>query len=198
MYGELMSRIGKKPIVVPQGVKVEQSGRCVKVSGPLGNLQMDCHPRIKVKVDGAGGQILLENEHPENRQAKELHGTMRALIANMVAGVSKGFEKKMEVYGAGYNVKEQGEKLVFQIGFCHPVEVKVPKGVKVKIETGATRGDDIPARFTLSGIDKFVLGQFAADVRRIRPSEPYKGKGIRYADEHIRRKVGKAFTSGAV
>ncbi|GAG41520.1 unnamed protein product, partial [marine sediment metagenome] len=159
-----MSRIGKKPIIIPQGVKVEQSGRCVKVSGPLGNLQMDCHPRIKVKVNGADGQVLLENSEPENRQAKQLHGTMRALISNMVTGVSKGFEKKMEVYGTGYYVKEQGGKLVFQIGFCHPVEVKVPNGIKVNIETGATRGNETPARFTLSGIDKFVLGQFAADV----------------------------------
>jgi large subunit ribosomal protein L6 len=95
-------------------------------------------------------------------------------------------------------VKEQGGKLLFQIGFCHSVEVKVPNGIKVKIEAGATKGDEIPARFTLSGIDKFVLGQFAADVRRIRPPEPYKGKGIRYADEHVKRKAGKAFTSGTV
>lgn len=196
MYGELMSRIGKKPIVIPQGVKVEQSGQCIKVSGPLGTLQMDCHPRIKVKVDGAGGQVVVENEHPEDRQAKQLHGTMRALIANMVAGVSKGFEKKIEVYGTGYNVKEQGGKLVIQVGFCNPAEVKVPKGIKVKIETGATKGDEAPAKFTLSGIDKFVLGQFAADVRGIRPPEPYKGKGIRYADEHVKRKMGKTFTSG--
>jgi large subunit ribosomal protein L6 len=193
-----MSRIGKKPIVVPQGVKVEQSGRSVKVSGPLGSLEMDCHPRIKVKFDSASGQILLENKHPENHEAKELHGTMRALIANMVAGVSKGFEKKLEVYGTGYNVKEQGGKLLLQVGFSHPVEVKVPKGIKVNIKTGATRGDEIPATFTLSGIDKIVLGQFAADVRKIKPPEPYKGKGIRYADEHVRRKVGKAFTSGTV
>lgn len=198
MYGELMSRIGKKPIVIPQGVKVEQSGQCIKVSGPLGSLQMDCHPRIKVKVDGAGGQVVVENEHPEDRQAKQLHGTMRALIANMVAGVSKGFEKKIEVYGTGYNVKEQGGKLVLQVGFCNPVEVKMPKGIKVKIETGATKGDEAPAKFTLSGIDKFVLGQFAADVRGIRPPEPYKGKGVRYADEHVKRKMGKTFTSGTV
>jgi len=193
-----MSRIGKKPIVIPQGVKVEQSGQCIKVSGPLGSLQMDCHPRIKVKVDGAGGQVVVENEHPEDRQAKQLHGTMRALIANMVAGVSKGFEKKIEVYGTGYNVKEQGGKLVLQVGFCNPVEVKMPKGIKVKIETGATKGDEAPAKFTLSGIDKFVLGQFAADVRGIRPPEPYKGKGVRYADEHVKRKMGKTFTSGTV
>jgi large subunit ribosomal protein L6 len=198
LYGELMSRIGKKAIIIPQGVKVEQGGQCIKVSGPLGTLEMNCHPRIKVKVDGVGGQVVVENEHPEDRQAKQLHGTMRALIANMVAGVSKGFEKKMEVYGTGYNVKEQGGKLVFQIGFSNPAEVKVPNGIKVKIETGVTKGDEVPAKFTLSGTDKFVLGQFAADVRGIRPPEPYKGKGIRYADEHIKRKAGKTFTSGTV
>ena len=195
MYGKLMSRIGKKPIDIPGGVKVELKGRCVKVTGPLGELQMDCHPRINVKVDGK--QVIVENDRPEDRQHKQLHGTMRALIANMVTGVSKGFEKKMEIYGTGYSVKDQGGKLVFQIGFCHPVELAVPKGVKVEVQTGATRGNDVPARFTLSAIDKKLLGQFAADIRKIRPPEPYKGKGIRYADEHVRRKVGKAFASGA-
>ncbi len=197
MYGKLMSRIGKKPIDIPGVVKVEQKGRCIKVSGPLGELQMDCHPRIKVKIDDAGGKILVENKRPQDRQNRQLHGTMRALIANMVAGVSKGFEKKMEIYGTGYNVKEQGGKLVFQVGFCHPVERIVPKGIKVNIEVGATRGNEVPARFTLSGIDKCLLGQFSADIRKIRPPEPYKGKGIRYTDEHVRRKVGKAFASGA-
>jgi len=192
-----MSRIGKKPIDIPGGVKVEQKGRCVKVSGPLGELQMDCHPRIKVKIDDTEGKILVDNKRPQDRQNRQLHGTMRALIANMVTGVSKGFEKKMEIYGTGYNVKEQGGKLVFQVGFCHTVERVVPKGIKVNIEVGATRGNDVPARFTLSGIDKCLLGQFAADIRKIRPPEPYKGKGIRYADEHVRRKVGKAFASGA-
>ena len=190
-----MSRIGKKPIDIPGGVKVELKGLCVKVTGPLGELQMDCHSRIKVKVDGK--QVIVENDLPENRQNKQLHGTMRALIANMVTGVSKGFEKKMEIYGTGYSVKDQGGKLVFQIGFCHPVELAVPKGVKVDIQAGATRGNDVPARFTLSAVDKRLLGQFAADIRKIRPPEPYKGKGIRYADEHVRRKVGKAFASGA-
>ena len=192
-----MSRIGKKPIDIPGGVKVEQKGRCVKVSGPLGELQMDCHPRIKVKIDDAEGKILVNNKRPQDRQNRQLHGTMRALIANMVTGVSKGFEKKLEIYGTGYNIKEQGGKLVFQVGFCHTVERVVPKGIKVNIEVGATRGNDVPARFTLSGIDKCLLGQFAADIRKIRPPEPYKGKGIRYADEHVRRKVGKAFASGA-
>ena len=197
MYGKLMSRIGKKPIGIPGGVKVERKGRCIKVTGPLGELQMDCHPRIKVKVDDAGGKIVVENKRPQDRQNKQLHGTMRALIANMVTGVSKGFEKKMEIFGTGYNVKEQGGKLAFQVGFCHSVELVIPKGIKVNIDVGATRGNDVPARFTLSGTDKCLLGQFAADIRKIRPPEPYKGKGIRYADEHVRRKVGKAFASGA-
>lgn len=191
-----MSRIGKKPVIIPDGVKLEQSGQSIKVSGPLGSLQMLCHPRIKVKLDGAAKQILVENEYPQIRQNKQLHGTMRALIANMVAGVSKGFEKKMEIYGTGYSIKEQGSKLVFQIGFCHSVEKLIPEGIKVSIETTATRGNDVPARFTISGIDRSVLGQFAADIRGIKPPEPYKGKGIRYADEHIKRKVGKAFASG--
>jgi large subunit ribosomal protein L6 len=192
-----MSRIGKKPIDIPAGVKIEQKGLCIKVTGPLGELQMDCHPRIKVKIDDGGGKIVVENKHPQDRQNKQLHGTMRALIANMVTGVSKGFEKKMKIFGTGYNVKEQGGKLVFQVGFCHPVQMVIPKGIKVNIEVGATRGNDVPARFTLSGMDKCLLGQFAADIRKIRPPEPYKGKGVRYADEHVRRKVGKAFASGA-
>ncbi len=195
MYGKLMSRIGKKPIDIPGGVKVDLKGLSVKVTGPLGELQMDCHPRIKVKVDGK--QVIVENDRPDDRQNKQLHGTMRALIGNMVTGVSKGFEKKMEIFGTGYNLKEQGGKLVFQIGFCHPVELVMPKGVKIDIQAGATRGNDVPARFTLSSTDKRLLGQFAADIRKIRPPEPYKGKGIRYADEHVRRKVGKAFATGA-
>jgi large subunit ribosomal protein L6 len=192
-----MSRIGKKPISVPEGVKVEQKGLCIKVEGTLGKLEMDCHPRIKVRVDDSEGKIFVENNRPADRQGRQLHGTMRALIANMVTGVSKGFERKMEIYGTGYSVKEQGGKLVLQVGYCHPMERAIPKGLKVTIETAATRGNDVPARFTLSGIDKRLLGQFAADIRKLRPPEPYKGKGIRYANEQVRRKVGKAFASGA-
>jgi len=191
-----MSRIGKKPIVIPGDVKVEIKGLSIKISGSLGQLQMDCHPRIKVKVDDSDGKIFVENEKPQDHMNKQLHGTMRSLIANMITGVSKGFERKMEIYGTGYNLKEQGQKLLFQVGFCHPVERVIPKGIKVKIDVGATRGNEVPAKFTLSAIDKSLLGQFAADIRKIRPPEPYKGKGIRYADEHVRRKVGKAFASG--
>lgn len=191
-----MSRIGKKPVVIPSGVKVELKGHCLKASGPLGQLQMDCHPRIKVRIDESEGKIFVENEKPQEHLSRQMHGTMRALIANMIIGVSKGFERKMEIYGTGYNLKEQGQKLLFQVGFCHPVERTIPKGIKVKIDVGATRGNEVPARFTLSSIDKCLLGQFAADIRKIRQPEPYKGKGIRYADEHVRRKVGKAFASG--
>ena len=191
-----MSRIGKKPIAILPGVNVEHRGRRITVSGSLGSLEMECHPEIKVRVDNEAGQILVENPKPQLHRSRQLHGTMRALIANMVTGVTIGFERKIEIYGTGYSVKEQGGKLVFRVGFSNPVEKHVPEGLKVNIETAATRGDEIPAKFTISGVDKHRLGQFAADIRKIRPPEPYKGKGIRYADERIRRKVGKAFASG--
>ena len=192
-----MSRIGRKPVEIPQGVKVEQQGQTVKISGALGTLDLKCHERIEVKVDDAQHRIEVINPQPENRQSRELHGTMRALIANMVHGVSKGFEQKMEIYGTGYNVKEVAGKLVFQVGYAHSVEVPIPSGIKVVIDVPATRGNEVPAKFTIKGIDKHVLGQFSSDVRRVRPPEPYKGKGIRFADEQIRHKVGKAFASGA-
>lgn len=192
-----MSRVGKKPIILPEKVMAEQQGPSIAVSGPLGSLQMDCHPQIKVEIDNQQRKILVKNESPQNRLNKQLHGTMWALIANMVTGVSSGFQKKMEIYGTGYSVKEQGGKLIFQVGFSHPVERVIPKGIKVSIDVGTTRGDDVPATFKLWAIDKCLLGQFTADIRKIRPPEPYRSKGIRYAGEHVRRKVGKAFTSGA-
>jgi large subunit ribosomal protein L6 len=191
-----MSRIGKKLIEVPKGTSVELKSQHIKVSGPLGKLEMQCHPLITLKMDDSGENIIVHHATRDVRKAKQLHGTMRALIANMVTGVSKGFERKLLIYGTGYNVKEQGKKLVFSIGFCHPVEMQVPDGVKVAVEVPATRGNDVPAKFGLSGPDKHVVGQFAAIVGRVRPPEPYKGKGIRYADEFVRRKVGKAFASG--
>lgn len=198
MYGVLMSRIGKKPIVIPKGVKVEQKDLCITVSGPLGSLQLNCQPKITVKIDNSEGKIFVENEQPQVRQNKQLHGTMRALIANMITGVSKGFEKKMEIYGTGYNVREEAGKLLLRVGFSHPVEKKLPDNIKVTIEAAATRGDEVPAKFAVSGIDKALVGKFAADIRKIKPPEPYKGKGIRYAGEYLKRKVGKAFTSGTV
>jgi large subunit ribosomal protein L6 len=192
-----MSRIGKKPVEIPQSVKVEQQGQMLKVSGPLGSMDVRCHERIVVKVDTAQHRIEVVNPQPKDRQCRELHGTTRALIANMVAGVSKGFERKMEIYGTGYSVKEQGGKLILQVGFAHAVELPIPKGLKVAIDVPATRGNDVPAKFAIRGVDLACLGQFASDIRRVRPPEPYKGKGIRYADEQIRHKVGKAFASGA-
>jgi len=192
-----MSRIGRKPVEIPQGVKVEQQGRSLRISGPLGALNLDCHERITVKVDDAQHRIEVVNPQPEDRTSRELHGTMRALIANMVQGVTKGYEQKMEIYGTGYNVKETSGKLVLQVGYAHSVELPIPSGVKVVIDVPATRGNEVPAKFTIKSIDKHALGQFASDVRRVRPPEPYKGKGVRYADEQIRHKVGKAFASGA-
>jgi large subunit ribosomal protein L6 len=189
-----MSRIGKKPIAIPKGVKVEQSGSKVKVGGPQGTLEMTCHPDIKVSVQG--DSMVVENPHPESRQHKAMHGTTRALLSNMITGVSKGFERKMEIFGTGWSVKEQSKKLVLNVGFCNPVEMPVPTGVKVAIEVPATKGNEVPAKFTLTGADKIVLGQFAAVVRKVRPPEPYLGKGIRYADEVVRRKEGKALASG--
>ncbi len=192
-----MSRIGNKPVDIPPAVKAELSGSCIKVSGPLGSIQMDCHPHIKVKIDQAQKKIFFENKNPQNRQSKQMHGTMRALVANMIVGVSKGFEQKMEIYGTGYSVKEQAGKLLLQVGYSHPVECAIPKAVKVKIDVAATRGNDIPAKFTLSSADKAILGQLASDIRKVMPPEPYQGKGIRFADEQVRRKVGKAFASGS-
>lgn len=189
-----MSRIGKKPITIPGGVKVEQKGRTVKITGPKGTLEMECHPKIEVKIDTDA--IVVNNPTEDDRTKKALHGTMRALLNNMVVGVSQGFERKMQIFGTGYNVKEQGGKLVLNVGYCHPVELPIPKSVGVDIKTPATRGNDVPALFTLSGPNKQELGQFAAIVRKVRPPEPYQGKGIRYADEQIIRKEGKAFGAG--
>jgi large subunit ribosomal protein L6 len=192
-----MSRIGNKPVAVPKGVKIEQKDQTVKITGPLGTLELNYDPCLTVKVEDSGSRIDVVNPEPENRHNKELHGTTRALLANMVDGVTKGFQKKMEIYGTGYGIKQQGNNLVIQVGFAHTVDMPIPKDVKVNIEVPSTRGNDVPAKFTISGTDKCTVAQFASDVRKVKPPEPYKGKGIRYADEHIRRKAGKAFASGA-
>jgi len=192
-----MSRIGNKPVAVPKGVKVEHNGQVVKVTGKLGAAELTYDPCLTVKIEDGGQRIDVINPQPAVRRNKELHGTTRALLANMMVGVTEGYQKKMEIYGTGYNVKEQGGKLVLQVGFAHLVEMPIPQGVKVTIDVAATRGNEVPAKFTISGVDKCVVAQFAAEIRRVKPPEPYKGKGIRYADEHLRRKVGKAFASGA-
>jgi large subunit ribosomal protein L6 len=192
-----MSRIGNKPVAVPKGVKVEQKERLLRISGPLGSMELNCDPLLTVQVEDSGSRIVVTNPHPEDRHSREMHGTTRALLANMVAGVMTGFQKKMEIYGTGYGVKQQGASLVLTVGFAHSVELPIPNGVKVTIDVPATRGNEVPAKFTIAGTDKCTVAQFASVIRKVKPPEPYKGKGIRYADEHIRRKVGKAFASGA-
>jgi large subunit ribosomal protein L6 len=191
-----MSRIGNKPVAVPKGVQVEHRGQTVKVTGPLGTAALRYDPCLTVKVEDSGRRIDVVNPQPADRRHRELHGTTRALLANLMVGVTQGYQKKMEIYGTGYNVKDQGGKLVLQVGFAHVVEMPIPPGVKVTIDVPATRGNDVPAKFTLSSVDKCSVAQFAAEIREVKPPEPYKGKGIRYAGEHIRRKVGKAFASG--
>jgi large subunit ribosomal protein L6 len=190
-----MSRIGKKPIVIPSGVKVELQGQVFKATGPQGTLEMKCHPAIEVKVEGS--QILVNNSAPNDRMKNAMHGTTRALLSNLILGVSKGYQQGMQIFGTGYNIKEQGGKLIITVGFCNPAELPIPKGVKVEIKIPATKGNEVPAVFSLHSADKHLLGQFAANIRRVRPPEPYQGKGIRYADEHVVRKEGKAFATGS-
>ena len=187
-----MSRIGQKPITIPSGVKVSISGQTVDVEGPLGKMNWSFRPEIDAVVDG---DTITVTRKAEDRHSRALHGLTRSLIANMVEGVSKGYEKKLEVYGVGYGVVLQGQSFTITCGKSHPEVLPVPVGVTIDIETPQARGDTDPAKFTVKGYDKQAVGEFAAKCRRTRPPEPYKGKGVRYADEHVRRKVGKAFAS---
>ena len=196
-----MSRIGKKPIPIPSGVNVKIDDRLVSVSGPKGNLDWRLPEPIVAAVED--GHVVVRRPD-DQRQNRALHGLSRALIANMIEGVSKGYEIKLEVYGTGYSVKKQGNQLWLNVGFMgrghnKPAQfmIDIPAGLEVTVETEAARGDNDPARFTIKGIDKQAVGQFAAEIRKIRKPEPYKGKGIRYAGEQIRRKAGKVFGSGA-
>jgi large subunit ribosomal protein L6 len=188
-----MSRIGQKPITIPGGVKVGVVGRTVQVEGPLGKTSWTHRSELDVTVEG---DTIAVTRKTEDRQSRALHGLTRSLIANMVEGVCRGFEKKMEVYGVGYGVQLQGQSFTIACGKSHPEVLSVPMGVTVEVQSPQARGDSDPARFTVKGYDKQAVGEFAAKCRRARPPEPYKGKGVRYADEHVRRKVGKAFASG--
>ena len=176
-----MSRIGLKPIAIPAGVDFSINGNTVTVKGPNGTLTMDKHPNITVSVDGSEINVSRPNDNKENRS---LHGLTRSLIANMVEGVTNGFKKVLEVNGVGYRVQMQGSNLVMNLGFSHQVIMTPPEGVKVECPSAT--------QIIISGADKQAVGQFAAQVREKRPPEPYKGKGIKYAEEHIRRKEGKA------
>jgi large subunit ribosomal protein L6 len=195
-----MSRVGNKPIPIAKGVKVELSGRLVKVSGPKGNLNWTLPEPIEVSVES--DQIVVRRPNDVAR-SRALHGLSRALVANMVQGCAEGYERKLEVYGTGYGANVQGDKLMLNCGYMGrgvgrtaQFEISIPKGLTVKVETPVARGNNEPARFTVSGPDKQQVGAFAAELRKIRKPEPYLGKGIRYAGEHIRRKAGKVFAGG--
>lgn len=187
-----MSRIGKKPVPVPSGVKVVVSGSTVDISGPKGSLSWAHPDGVSVEHDSAGGVIKVDRASNAVRH-RAFHGMTRALINNMVVGVTTGYERKMEIYGTGYGCKVSGQTLELVVGYSHPVLLEIPPGVKVDIEAPNTRGDETPAKLTVSGIDKQAVGQFARSVKDARKPEPYKGKGVRYAGEKIRRKAGKAF-----
>ena len=182
-----MSRVGKKPVAVPGGVKVNINDRLVKVEGSKGSLSFQHRPEISVTWDEGAKQLgvdLADGVPATNRQAKALWGTTRSLLSNMVEGVSKGFEKKLEIVGVGWNAQSAGKTLKLQVGYANTVELPIPDGVAVAVEKQS---------ITLSGADKQAVGQFAAVVRSVRKPEPYNGKGVRYADEVIRRKQGKQF-----
>lgn len=180
-----MSRIGKKPIAVPAGVEVKLDGNTVTVKGPKGTLTQVVHPNMTVKVEGEEVLVTRPNDEKQNRA---LHGLTRSLIANMVTGVTEGFKKELEVNGVGYRVAKQGKTLVMNLGFSHQVKMDEIDGITIDVPG--------PNQIVISGPDKQKVGQFAAEVREKRPPEPYKGKGIKYADEHIRRKEGKAGGKG--
>jgi large subunit ribosomal protein L6 len=177
-----MSRIGRLPIPVPSGVDVDLDGRAVTVKGPKGALTHTVAEPIEV-TRAEDGSLRLSRPDDERRN-RALHGLSRSLVANMVQGVTEGYTKVLEIVGTGYRVTAKGSDLEFSLGFSHPVLVKAPEGITFAVET--------PTRFSVSGIDKQQVGEVAANIRKLRKPDPYKGKGVRYQGEHIRRKAGKA------
>lgn len=173
-----MSRIGNRIITVPTGVTVEETNGVVTVNGPKGTLSQPMLKDITMKVEE--NHVIVERK---NEAAKALHGTMNALIQNMITGVTEGYSKGLEIVGVGYRFNVQGQTLVINAGYSHPVNIEIPKGLTVELVSNT--------EITIKGIDKVLVGEFAANVRKVRQPEPYKGKGIRYKDEHIRRKEGK-------
>ena len=178
-----MSRVGKSPIALPKGVKASLEGAGLRVEGPLGKLELQPHPNVRVDVDAAEVRVTRQDD---TRISRSVHGLTRALIANMVEGVEKGYEKKLEVVGVGYIAAVQNNVLQLRVGFANELQVPIPAGLTV------TCPDQ--THISVKGIDKQQVGQFAAEVRALRKPEPYKGKGIRYENEQVRRKAGKAVT----
>jgi len=177
-----MSRIGKVPVPVPSGVDITISGALVTVKGPKGSLEHVIPAPIEVALAEDGALVVTRPN--DERTSRALHGLTRTLLANMIVGVTEGYEKKLEIVGTGYRVTAKGSDLEFALGFSHPVVISAPDGITFAVEA--------PTKFSVSGIDKQQVGEVAANIRKIRKPEPYKGKGVRYAGEHIRRKVGKA------
>lgn len=175
-----MSRVGRKVITIPSGVELKQEGNKITVKGPKGQLEREFNPEITVKVENGEINITRPNDLPNIRA---LHGTTRAVLNNMIVGVSQGFEKKLELVGVGYRVQAAGKGLTLSLGFSHPVEIEPVEGITFKVD-GNTK-------ISVEGINKELVGQIAANIRSKRPPEPYKGKGVKYADEKIRRKEGK-------
>ena len=176
-----MSRIGRKPIVIPAGVEVNVNDHVVTVKGPKGTLNSNIHPMMNVKVEN--GEVVVTRPNDE-KQARSLHGLTRTLINNMVEGVTNGFKKELEIQGVGYRAAKQGKTLVLNLGYSHPVNIPEVDGITIDVPD--------PLKIVINGIDKQQVGQFAAEVREKRPPEPYKGKGIRYAGEFVAHKEGKA------
>jgi large subunit ribosomal protein L6 len=176
-----MSRIGKQPILIPSGVEVSIDGQQVSVKGPKGALDLKVSEPITVARNEDGAIVVTRPD--DDRHNRSLHGLSRTLVSNLVTGVTEGYTIKMEIFGVGYRVQAKGSNLEFALGYSHPVLITAPEGVTFAVET--------PTKFSVSGIDKQKVGQIAANIRRLRKSDPYKGKGIRYEGEQIRRKVGK-------
>lgn len=181
-----MSRIGKQPIIILDGVDVSIADQRVLVKGKMGVLEFTLHE--KVKIEQKEKELIVSVNNPDNRQEAALWGTSRKIIANMVDGVTNGFTKQLEVNGVGYKVALSGNKVTLHVGYSHPVEFMLPEGITAVVDKN---------RITLSGIDKQLVGQVAANIRKIRKPEPYKGKGIKYVDEQIRRKAGKSAKAAA-
>ena len=180
-----MSRIGKTPVAIPQGVNVKIDSRLVSVEGPLGKLEHEHHPAVSVDVDDSAALIRVSRDD-DAKLSRSLHGLTRALVNNMVEGVTKGYEKRLEIVGVGYLAVLQKDVLQLRVGFANELHVPVPKGLNVTFPD--------QTHINIKGIDKQLVGQFAAEVRSLRKPEPYKGKGIRYENEQVRRKAGKAVT----
>jgi len=176
-----MSRIGKQPVPVPSGVDVTIDGRNLSVKGPKGTLTLDIAEPIT--VDRAEDGAIVVTRPDDERRSRSLHGLSRTLVANLVTGVTEGYTTKMEIFGVGYRVALKGQSLEFALGYSHPVVIDAPEGITFAVET--------PTKFSITGIDKQQVGQISANIRRLRRPDPYKGKGVRYEGEQIRRKVGK-------